>query len=594
MKKQYLAVTLAAAMTLSLAACGGSGSSESTTAAGLSAAATTAAADSTGITAGGDETTAAAAESEEINYYGFDEPTTVKIGISYAAAPDFTFYGGETVDDNAWLDLYKANNIITDVLYEVDPSQEATKLSTAIMSGDYPDVFSSNASEYRNYVESEVVADITEAYEKYATDELKAYMEFDGGMALNSLMVDGKLYGLPRINNDPYASAHVMWIRKDWLDNLGLEIPTTMEELKEVARAFTQDDPDGNGQNDTYGLALDGINIINDSVGNTDPIFNAYGAYLGKNGLTYVEGSDGSIVWGGANAEGMKSALQLLRDMYEEGSIARDFITMDYNTVMEEETGAGRCGIWFGPNWGAMNPAVGATQNDPNCEIIAAHVPSGTGERTKAYASSSAGTVYYVSSKCEHPEMLIKLFNLSVKYQNADNCTADEYNMYYGDSANYSGWKTSIIAGGGPDGNATNAALVAAVESGDDSQLNAKQMENYTAIKTYMDAVADGSFDPADASHQRGLALYTVHIGDHSAWSVTRDMMANNDYVLAAYNGVPSEEVSNNSGTLQKLLVETIVKIITGAQDVDSYDTFLDTWYAMGGEDAIAEANELR
>ena len=182
----------------------------------------------------------------------------------------------------------------------------------------------------------------------------------------------------------------------------------------------------------------------------------------------------------------------------------------------------------------------------------------------------------------------------SVKYQNADNCTADEYNMYYGDSANYSGWKTSIVYGGGPDGNRTNAALVASVESGNAANLNAKQIENYNSIKTYMDAVADGTLDPADSAHQRGLALYTVHIGDHSAWSVIRDMMANDDYVLAAYNGVPSEEVSNNAATLKKLLVETIVKTITGAQNVDSYDSFLDTWYAMGGEDAIAEANELR
>ena len=588
MKKKLLSVLLAAAMTISLAACGQSSFDEkgSPSSEGIS--------DTSDSSTQQTEDQADADSPEEINYYGFDEPTTVKIGISYAAAPDFTFYGGETVDNNAWLDLYKANNIITDVLYEVDPSQEQTKLSTAIMSGDYPDVFSSNASEYRNYVESEAVADITEAYEKYASEELKAYMENDGGMALESLRIDGKLYGLPRVNNDPYASAHVMWIRKDWLDNLGLEIPTTMEELQEVARAFTFSDPHGNGQNDTYGLALDGINIINDSLGNADPIFNAFGAYLGKNGLTYVEDENGEIVWGGANAEGMKAALQMLQDMYKEGTIARDFITMDYNTIMEEEAGAGRCGIWFGPNWAAMNPSATATQKDLNCEMIAVHVPSGNGERAMAYASSSAGTVYYVSSKCEHPEMLIKLFNLSVKYQNADNCTADEYNMYYGDSANYSGWKTSIVYGGGPDGNRTNAALVASVESGNAANLNAKQIENYNSIKTYMDAVADGTLDPADSAHQRGLALYTVHIGDHSAWSVIRDMMANDDYVLAAYNGVPSEEVSNNAATLKKLLVETIVKTITGAQNVDSYDSFLDTWYAMGGEDAIAEANELR
>lgn len=532
------------------------------------------------------------AASEEVNMYGYDEPVTVKIGVSYAAASDFTFYGDETVEDNAWIDLYKANNIIPEILYEVDPSQEATKLSTAIMSGDYPDIFMGTGAEYENYVESGVVADITEAYEKYASEELKAYMQSDAGMALESLYIDGKLYGLPKVT-DPYSGAHVMWIRQDWLDNLGLEIPKTMEDFVKVAHAFTYDDPDQNGENDTYGLALDGINILNDSIGNTEPIFRAFGSYLGKDGLTYIENEDGEIVWGGSNTESMKQALQVLRDMYEDGSLAKDFITMDTNSIFTE-AGAGRCGIWFGPNWGGMNPAIDATQNDINCHIVAAAVPTGLDVPTKSYAASSANEVYFVSSQCENPELLVKLWNLSVKYQNAEYCTPEEYNMYFGDSANYTGWKTSIIRGEAPNGRATNLALVEALESGDASNLNAKQAENYESMKAYIDAVANGTFDPTDTTQQRGLSLYTVHADPNSAWSVLHTMIEQNDYQLAAYNGIPSEEVSNVSTTLQKLLVETIVKIITGADEVESYDKFLENWYAMGGQTAIDEANSAK
>jgi putative aldouronate transport system substrate-binding protein len=289
----------------------------------------------------------------------------------------------------------------------------------------------------------------------------------------------------------------------------------------------------------------------------------------------------------------MKSALQFLKDMYDEGTLAKDFITMDEQSVFEE-AGSGRCGIWFGPNWGGMNPAIDATQNDINCHIVAAAVPSATGEATKAYASSSVSTVYCVSSQCSNLEVLVKLWNLSVKYQNADNCTKEEYNMYFGDSENYSGWKTSIIYGEAPNGRATNLALVAALESGDASSLNAKQTENYESMKAYIDAVEAGTFDPTDTTQQRGLSLYTVHADPQCAWKVLHTMIANDDYVLAAYNGVPSETVSEESTTLQKLLVETIVKIITGAQDVDSYDSFLDTWYAYGGQDAMDEANASR
>ena len=363
----------------------------------------------------------------------------LKDGVTQNA--DFTFYGGETVENNAWMDLYKANNIFPEILYEVDPSQANTKLSTAIMSGDYPDVFRVSGGDYKNFVQSGAVADITEAYEKYASDELKEFMNFDGGLAVKSLYVDGKLYGLPKVN-DTLSNAYMMWIRQDWLDRLGLQIPTTMEELKAVAHAFTYDDPDGDGQNNTYGIAFDGMDVLTSSIGSMHPFFEGFGVYLGNNGLSYIEDENGNITWGGANAEGMKAALSMLQEMYADGAIARDFITMDSQSIFSE-TKAGRVGIWFGPTWGAMEPAIYATQNDKNCHIVAAVVPSATGETAKSYATAAANEIYCVSSKCAKPELLVKLWNLNVHYMNAQFCTAEEFNMYYGDSANYSGWKTT-------------------------------------------------------------------------------------------------------------------------------------------------------
>lgn len=582
MRKKLTAILLAAAMTASLTACGSNGTGGESTQASAS---------SEGASV---ESTAAEGTQEasgEVNLYGFDEPVTIKVGISYAAASDFTFYGGETVEDNAWMDLYNANNIYLDILYNVDPSQAETKLSTAIMSGDYPDIIQTTAADYKNYVESGVIADVTDVYEQYASEELKEYMNYDGGMAMGALEVEGRIYGLPKMD-DPYSGCNVMFIRQDWLDNLGLEIPETMDELREVAYAFTHDDPDGNGQNDTYGLALDGVNILNNSVGDTDPIFNAFGCYLGDNGMTYIEDENGEITWGGANAEGMKAALTFLQGLYQDGSIATDFITMDSTSVFEE-TGAGRCGIWFAPNWGAMEPIVGAAQNDVNARIVAAPVPDGLDQGgSKAYVASSPDTIYCVSSQCKNPEVLIKLWNLSVKYQSPEYTTPEEYNMYYGDSANYSGWKTSLIAGGpAGTGQMTYHNLLEALEADDPSSLNTKELENYNSLKTYMDAVEGGTFDPLDTEQQRGHSLYTVYGDPQCAWVTIEEMMDNDQYVLAAYNGIPSETVTNAIPTLQKLLVENIVKIITGAETVDSYDSFLDTWYAMGGQDALNEAN---
>ncbi len=65
-------------------------------------------------------------------------------------------------------------------------------------------------------------------------------------------ILDGKQMGFVEVPNLPRREGLV--IRKDWLDKLGLKMPTTIDELFTVAKAFTEQDPDGNGQDDTYGL----------------------------------------------------------------------------------------------------------------------------------------------------------------------------------------------------------------------------------------------------------------------------------------------------------------------------------------------------
>jgi putative aldouronate transport system substrate-binding protein len=64
--------------------------------------------------------------------------------------------------------------------------------------------------------------------------------------------IGGVQYGLVEPRPIPRREGYV--IRKDWLDKLGLKAPTTLDEMFEVAKAFTEKDPDGNGKNDTVGL----------------------------------------------------------------------------------------------------------------------------------------------------------------------------------------------------------------------------------------------------------------------------------------------------------------------------------------------------
>jgi ABC-type glycerol-3-phosphate transport system substrate-binding protein len=63
---------------------------------------------------------------------------------------------------------------------------------------------------------------------------------------------------LPYNKNSVYRA---YYIRKDWLDKLGLKVPTNYEDYIKALRAFTFNDPDGNGKQDTYGFSTFGAGL---------------------------------------------------------------------------------------------------------------------------------------------------------------------------------------------------------------------------------------------------------------------------------------------------------------------------------------------
>lgn len=525
------------------------------------------------------------AVAEDKNLYGYDEPVTIKVGLSHG--PTFKYVGEENAQNNNWTNLYRENNILLDILYEVDSSQADTKMSTAIISGNYPDIINATPSTFVNFAENGVIADITDVFEEYASDYLKEYLAVDGGMSLQNCMVNGRLYGLPMMGNS-YDTVPMMWIRADWLETLGLEVPKTIEEFKKVAHAFTYDDPDQNGLNDTYGLAINGVDVLTNAPGDISAIFAAFNAYPGTDGLAFVKGEDGKVTWGGTNAEGMKATLQVLQDMYADGSISKTFITMNNNSI-NEEMGANRCGIWFGPMWSSMGASANAIKSDHKAHMIAAPVPSGLGQEvTKVFMAPSMSNVFCVSSKCANPEVLIKLVNTSVQkfcYPTSD----EEFTRYYGSAGKHTGNQACLTITLAPLKNLDNYRKEsAAVRTGDTTGLNAEQLGDYTYMKTFLDAYNSGTFDVEDPVFSAGVSYYTVFGDPQGAYALIDTMIAKDGYTLSAYNSVPTDSMAENAETLKKMTIETIVKIITG-EPVESYDKFLSTWYALGGEDIIAD-----
>jgi|GEM_PF-113467 len=152
-----------------------------------------------------------------------------------------------------------------------------TKLNASAASNSLPDLFqlvTANRTELRNslfrFYELGLLAPVDDLM-PLMPERVKTH--YNDPLLIDLVTFDGHQYGLPEPPAIPKREGLV--IRKDWLDKLGLEAPTTLDELFEVAKAFTEQDPDGNGQNDTYGI---GAFIEGPGVGRRfNYMFGAYG-----------------------------------------------------------------------------------------------------------------------------------------------------------------------------------------------------------------------------------------------------------------------------------------------------------------------------
>ena len=137
--------------------------------------------------------------------------------------------------------------------------------------------------------------------------------------------VNGEVFGIYRARDAMRTS---VILRKDWLEAVGMEQPTSVEELYEIAKAFTEEDPDGNGADDTYGL------IVPKWPGaiNTNSPYDVISTWFGA-GNTWTE-RDGELVPNFTTDE-FYEANEYTKRFIDEGLINGDYATMDSATWNE-------------------------------------------------------------------------------------------------------------------------------------------------------------------------------------------------------------------------------------------------------------------
>lgn len=191
------------------------------------------------------------------------EPTAVPSPTPIPEPVDITLWAQATVTEagpppDDWI----AYDIIHDDLninltYVIIPTgaDGEAKLNAAAAANDLPDLFQlvSASGDSRaallTMVDLGLIAPVDDMLPMMPQ---RTELHYNDSLSNDLVTFYGQQYGLPE--PPPIPKREGLVIRKDWLDKLGLPVPTTPEELLVVAEAFTTQDPDGNGQNDTYGF----------------------------------------------------------------------------------------------------------------------------------------------------------------------------------------------------------------------------------------------------------------------------------------------------------------------------------------------------
>lgn len=196
------------------------------------------------------------------------------------------------------------------------------KVTAAMGSGEYPQVMLIT-SRSSSVIQNSRAGTFWEITDKLTDAEKFPNLAQTNPDVNHNISIDGKVYGLYRARTLGRAGVS---IRKDWLDNVGLDIPTTIDEFYNVLKAFKEQDPDQNGQDDTYGMIV--TNYI-------DGPLNNIAIWLGAPNQWGVDEETGELIPMQMTDE-FVDALNFMKQCYEEGLINQDMATYDSNNWNEQ------------------------------------------------------------------------------------------------------------------------------------------------------------------------------------------------------------------------------------------------------------------
>lgn len=486
----------------------------------------------------------------------------------------------DTYTDNAYTRYIKSVINVQNVdAFEANDSQYDTNVSMVISMGSLPDIMVvSSQDEVEQLVGAGLIEDLTESYNNCISDRIRKMYESYGDSLKDMVTYDGKIMALPETNITD--GPNLVWLRKDWMDKLGLSEPHTIDDVVNIVKSFISEDPgnngvDASGKPNTVGLAVD--TDVTGECGYSsefllDIIFACFGAYPKQ----WIMNDDGEIVYGSVTDEA-KEALSYINSLYNQGVIDNDFLLRTSTNICELIEN-GLCGSFFGPWWAPNNPLANAVSRNPDANWQPYLIATDS-DGTTSYHSQNPCYKYVVVRKgYEHPEIAAKMISVMFDKVRFDCTDSEEFKNYYQLNVEPTARPLSINVD-------YNNALSICYRNIDATISGRKNPDSLELLeRSFYDACSEYIKNADKTSTQ--WAAYMSRIKACSL--IAQD----NIKVVDSLYFKTTDTMKSHWWRLKAKEKEAYLKIISGEEDISYFDTFVKEWNEQGGQIITSEVSE--
>ena len=348
-------------------------------------------------------------------------------------------------------------NIEWDIYYNSDWSEQKSLL---LASGDLPDAFLGsiclNTSDMTQ--NKSLFLDLTDMINEETMPNLTSIFESDPEMKAVCTDRDGKIYSLPKkLGLRPQACGNSLYINKEWLDNLGLAVPTTYEELETVLEAFITEDADGDGDatNEIGYTNAAGSTVLSGDLRN---ILFPFGTMVSRADNYMGLNSEGEPVFMPAQ-ENYKEAVEWMHGLWEKGILDPEYFTQEGSMATSKRQAEGGSQVGLISAWTADAEAGGNADQFVLLEALQGPDGNRYVENASNYVDISDRELV-ISKDCENPEKLLawaddfydNVVTLQTTYGSiSDGCITDNGDGTYavnepedGSSLDTSAWSNAL------------------------------------------------------------------------------------------------------------------------------------------------------